>query len=84
MKREELMQIGDAAQITGLSIPQIRYWSDKGFVSPTISRHGDICYRFYGPEEIRKLKQIKANLDKGYTLSASVNKLRKEGGNDEK
>ena len=64
--------IGEVAKITGLSIRQIRYWSDKGFVpAPEISRCGDISYRMYGPEDVACIKQVKSYLDEGFTLKAA-------------
>ena len=84
MKKEELMHIGAVAKSTGLSVRQIRHWSDKGYVTPSISQCGDICYRLYGGEDVNRLERIKAYLDEGYTLKASVEKVRKEDGNDEK
>jgi len=46
MKMIELFSIKETAKIFGLSPSQLRYWTQTGFVSPTVRRNGRMFYTF--------------------------------------
>lgn len=50
------MKIGDAAKATGLSVSNIRFYEKKGLLTP--GRREESQYREYGPEDVRRLKEI--------------------------
>lgn len=50
------MKIGEAAKETGLSVSNIRFYEKKGLLSP--KRREESQYREYGPEDVRRLKEI--------------------------
>lgn len=50
------MKIGEAAKETGLSVSNIRFYEKKGLLTPR--RKEESQYREYGPEDIRRLKEI--------------------------
>lgn len=50
------MRIGEAADETGLTISNIRFYEKRGLLAP--AREQENKYRDYTPEDIRRLKQI--------------------------
>ena len=50
------MKIGQAAQLTGLTISNIRFYERKGLLEP--ERNDQSKYRNYSEQDIRRLKQI--------------------------
>lgn len=50
------MKIGEAAKETGLSVSNIRFYEKKGLLAPR--RREESQYREYGPEDVRRLKEI--------------------------
>ena len=50
------MKIGQAAQLTGLTISNIRFYERKGLLEP--ERNDQSKYRNYRERDIRRLKQI--------------------------
>ena len=50
------MKIGQAAQRTGLTISNIRFYERKGLLEP--ERNDQSKYRNYSEQDIRRLKQI--------------------------
>jgi DNA-binding transcriptional MerR regulator len=60
--------IGQAAQLCGVSIRQLSYWTDKGVIEPT-DEGGS---RTYGYGAIEKVCLIKQALDEGYSLEGAV------------
>ena len=50
------MRIGEAAELTGLSISNIRFYEKKGLLDP--ERDQQSKYRDYSPEDICRLKEI--------------------------
>jgi DNA-binding transcriptional MerR regulator len=60
--------IGQAAQLCGVSIRQLSYWTDKGIVRPT-EQGGS---RTYDYKAIEKVCLIKQALDHGYSLEGAV------------
>lgn len=67
--------IGEVAQITGIPTRKIRYWEDKGIVTSLTGEEGK--NRRYDYKNIKKILLIKELLDEGYTLDASVEKVKK-------
>jgi len=60
--------IGQAAQLCGVSIRQLSYWTDKGIIKP--SDQGSS--RTYDRAAIEKVCLIKQALDQGYSLEGAV------------
>jgi DNA-binding transcriptional MerR regulator len=60
--------VGQAAQLCGISIRQLSYWTDKGIVEPTDESGG----RTYDHHAIEKVCLIKQALDQGYSLEGAV------------
>ncbi|MDY3547100.1 MerR family transcriptional regulator [Riemerella anatipestifer] len=66
--------IGEVSQITGIPTRQIRYWEDKGIIISLTEEEGK--NRRYDYKNIKKMLLIKELLDEGYTLDASVEKVK--------
>jgi DNA-binding transcriptional MerR regulator len=60
--------IGQAAQLCGVSIRQLSYWTDKGIVTPS----DEGSSRTYDYSAIQKVCLIKQALDQGYALEGAV------------
>ncbi|MBN1459401.1 MAG: MerR family transcriptional regulator [Armatimonadetes bacterium] len=60
--------IGQAAQLCGVSIRQLSYWTDKGIIKPS-DQGGS---RTYDYSAIQKVCLIKQALDQGYALEGAV------------
>jgi len=60
--------IGQAAQLCGVSIRQLSYWTDKGIVEPTDGGSS----RTYDYPALEKVCLIKQALDQGYSLEGAV------------
>jgi len=60
--------IGQAAQLCGVSIRQLSYWTDKGIIKPA-DQGGS---RTYDSASIEKVCLIKQALDQGYSLEGAV------------
>jgi DNA-binding transcriptional MerR regulator len=60
--------IGQAAELCGVSIRQLSYWTDKGIIQPA---DGDGA-RTYDLEAIRKIQVIKRGLDQNHSLERAV------------
>lgn len=52
---EDLLTIGDAARRLGVAVSTLRYWEERGLVTPTARRAGK---RVYGPAEMHRLALI--------------------------
>lgn len=50
------MKIGEVSKETGLSVSNIRFYERKGLLCP--KRREESQYREYGPEDVRRLKEI--------------------------
>jgi tetratricopeptide (TPR) repeat protein len=57
--------VRQAARVLGLPERRLRYWSQTGFISPTVRRGGRLFYSF---RDLIALKVAKALLDGGLTL----------------
>jgi DNA-binding transcriptional MerR regulator len=62
--------IGAASRMTGVTRKQIRNWESRGYI-PEAYRVvcGDMAYRYFTPEQIEIIREIKSYLDQGYTLA---------------
>ena len=60
--------IGQAAQLCGVSIRQLSYWTDKGIIQPT-DEGGSRTYDYAAIEKVCLVKQA---LDRGYSLEGAV------------
>lgn len=65
------MNIGQAAQATGLSAKMIRYYETIGLVTP--APRSDNSYRVYGPPQIQALGFIR----RARTLGFSIDQIRR-------
>lgn len=67
----DLISIGQAAERLGVNPSALRYYDERGLVSPTARRAGR---RMYGPEELRRLAFIKIaqRLGLGLDTAAAV------------
>jgi len=60
--------IGQAAQLCGVSIRQLSYWTDKGIIKPS-DQGGSRTYDYAAIEKVCLIKQA---LDQGYSLEGAV------------
>ena len=64
--RGELMQIGQVADRTGLSLRTIRFYEENGLVIPTARSEGG--FRLYSEDDVARLDVIKRMKPLGFTL----------------
>ncbi|WP_235003461.1 MerR family transcriptional regulator [Blastococcus haudaquaticus] len=64
--RGELMQIGQVAERTGLSLRTIRFYEENGLVIPTARSEGG--FRLYSENDVSRLEVIKRMKPLGFTL----------------
>ncbi|SHN88006.1 DNA-binding transcriptional regulator, MerR family [Geodermatophilus obscurus] len=64
--RGGLLQIGQVAQRTGLSLRTIRFYEENGLVVPTTRSEGG--YRLYSDEDVARLEVIKRMKPLGFSL----------------
>jgi MerR family copper efflux transcriptional regulator len=64
--RAGLLQIGQVAQRTGLSLRTIRFYEENGLVRPTSRSHGG--FRLYSEDDVTRLGVIKRMKPLGFTL----------------
>ncbi len=70
---ERPMQIGQVAQLLGVSIDVLRNWERNGLI--TIPRNPNNRYRYYGSAEISRLRVIRMLSRAGYSLMAILRML---------
>jgi len=63
-----VLGIGQAASVCGVSVRQLAYWTDKGFVRAVHEHKG----RTYDYDGLEKVCLIKEGLSLGYTLDAAA------------
>lgn len=66
MEMKELVQIGDVARQSGLSVHAIRYYEKQGLLKEPFRRPGG--FRLYMPETVDQLKFIQKAQQLGLTL----------------
>ncbi|RZS32436.1 MerR family transcriptional regulator [Herbihabitans rhizosphaerae] len=52
---DDLVPIGKAAELFGLTVSTLRYWDERGLVTPTERRGGR---RWYSPDELHRIGLI--------------------------
>ncbi|MEU8631330.1 MerR family transcriptional regulator [Amycolatopsis sp. NPDC048633] len=57
-----MLSIGEAASTVGVAVSALRYWDERGIVSPASRRGGK---RVYGPDELHRLAAVKMLQDTG-------------------
>lgn len=60
------MNIGDAANATGVSVKMIRYYEDIGLVGPALRTYSG--YRVYQDKDIQTLRFVRRARDLGFTV----------------
>lgn len=70
--RKVIVGIGEVAEITGVPVRKLRYWQEKGIITPVdvaaSSRQFDLA-------AIKKILLVQELLDDGYTLDAAAAKV---------
>jgi DNA-binding transcriptional MerR regulator len=66
------MSISVAAEATNTTVKMLRYWEEKGYITPERVYSGSRGYRFYHPADLQKITRIKNLIDHGYTLQAAA------------
>lgn len=66
-----------ASKESGLSTRQLYYWELIGLIQPRYETFGVRRFRRYTRQDLEMLKQAKAMLEEGYTLSAVKSRLGK-------
>jgi DNA-binding transcriptional MerR regulator len=64
--RTGLLQIGQVAERTGLSLRTIRFYEENGLVVPTARSEGG--FRLYSDDDVARLEVIKRMKPLGFTL----------------
>ncbi len=72
MRNNKPYSISETSAMTGISPRQLRRWEGKYIPEPTRISMGDRLFRRYTSNDIRLLKTIQADLEKGFTLSAAA------------
>ncbi|TDL99845.1 MAG: MerR family transcriptional regulator [Flavobacteriaceae bacterium] len=67
--------IGEAAQFTGVTRRQLRYWEDKKIIFAKASKSNN---RQYSYQTLFKIIRIKDLMEQGFTLDASFEKITQE------
>lgn len=72
VKNEKPVSIGTAAMVTNTTVKMLRYWEERGYITPERVYSGSRGYRFYYPEDLEEITRIKKYIDQGYTLQAAA------------
>lgn len=75
-----LLQIGEVAEMVGLSLRTVRYYEEVGLVSPSARSEGG--FRLYSDEDVSRLALVKRMKPLGLTLEemGELVKLIEDGG----
>ena len=76
------VSIGTAAEISNTTVKMLRYWEEKGHITPERIYSGSRGYRFYHPADLQKITRIKNLIDQGYTLQAAAQMADEEQSNN--
>ena len=82
VKIEKPVSIGTAAKATNTTVKMLRYWEEKGYITPERIYSGSRGYRFYHPADLQKITRIKNLIDQGYTLQAAFQMADEEQSNN--
>ena len=66
------VSIGTAAEISNTTVKMLRYWEEKGYITPERVYSVSRGYRYYSHDDVQKITRIKNYIDQGYTLKASA------------
>jgi DNA-binding transcriptional MerR regulator len=83
MVRMEVFSIGQVARLAGVSIKQIRFWEEKGYLEKAKRLIcGERRYRQYDMRDVERIRWIKDFMEEGYTLKEAAKKsaLKMSGG----
>ncbi|GKT02736.1 MerR family transcriptional regulator [Furfurilactobacillus sp. WILCCON 0119] len=69
-----LLGISDLARASGVSVTQLRYWTDKGYVDSVSQDEGNRKFTY---DTVFKVRAIKAYMDEGFTLAAAAKRMQK-------
>lgn len=69
MNGDALLPIGDLARRTGLTVKTVRFYSDRGIVSP--AARSPAGYRLYDPDAVARLRLVRTLRELGLDLSTT-------------
>ena len=72
VKIEKPVSIGVAAEASNTTVKMLRYWEEKGYITPERIYSGSRGYRYYSHDDVQKTTRIKQYIDQGYTLQAAA------------
>ena len=82
IKMEKPVSIGTAATASNTTVKMLRYWEEKGYITPERVYSGSRGYRYYSHDDVQKITRIKDYIDQGYTLQAAAQMVDDEQSND--
>jgi MerR family transcriptional regulator, light-induced transcriptional regulator len=67
---EKLLRIGELSRRVGVSVELLRAWERRyGLLAPERTRGG---FRLYGDEDVGRVLQMRANLDRGFAAAEAA------------
>ena len=66
----QAISIGDAAKLSGVKIPTIRYYEQIGLLPPSTRAHGRKSSRVYDELDLRRLAFIRHGRELGFDIDA--------------
>ena len=72
VKNDKPVSIGTTAEATNTTVKMLRYWEEKGYITPERIYSGSRGYRYYSHDDVKKITRIKNYIDQGYTLQAAA------------
>ena len=82
IKMEIPVSIGTAAEASNTTVKMLRYWEEKGYITPERVYSGSRGYRYYSHDDVQKITKIKDYIDQGYTLQAAAQMVDEEQSNN--